>query len=82
MSDAYQRTIRVVSWSLGLVIAYTLGGKLWPVLLLWLASTVMIVFWWAYIGKYFLPPKLSRCVDEYPSVLGLGSDHDNLEDRK
>jgi uncharacterized paraquat-inducible protein A len=73
VSGAYKKTIRLACYSLGLVIAYVLGDRLWLVMLLWILFTSILMFVCGYAGKYFLPPKLSRSVDEYPSVLNLGS---------
>jgi len=72
VSDIYQRTMRVASWSVGLVIPYIFGGRLWFLLLYWIPCSMAVLFLWAYAGKYLLPPKLLRCVAEYPSILGLG----------
>jgi hypothetical protein len=72
VSGGYKKTIRVVCYSVGLVIAYVLGGRLWLVMLFWILSASILMFILGYAGKYVLPPTLSRCIDEYPSVLDLG----------
>jgi len=57
---------------LSVVIPYALGARRWVLLLWWLPSAFVLTFLWAYIGKYFLPPKLERCALEPPSIIGLG----------
>ena len=72
-SDAYRRTMTWTVAILSLLIPYLLGAKYWLVLLLWVPLMAIMSFLWAYIGKYWLPPRLVRSVVESTSTLGLGS---------
>jgi hypothetical protein len=72
VSPRYKRNMELTSWILGLLIPYLFGVRSWFVLLCWIPCTMAALFIWAWAGKYFLPPKLERCVFEPPSVLGLG----------
>jgi len=72
VSDSYKRSMQWVSWTSGLLLAYLAGARYWFLLLCWTPSTMLVLFTWMYIGKYFLPPPLARCVLEPPSILGLG----------
>jgi len=63
-----------VIYLLALIIPYLIGVKSWFLLLTWLPSIGVLAALWAYVGKYFLPPKLTsvRSESKYPSILGLG----------
>ncbi len=63
-----------MNWTVAIISAlvpYLLGAKFWLILLLWLPSTMILSFLWAYIGKYWLPPRLVRTVED-SVTLGLG----------
>jgi hypothetical protein len=73
VSTLHQKTMKIGSWSLGLLISYTLGrDRLWLVMLFWIVSTAILTFLWAYAGKYLLPPKLEKCIPGPASFHGLG----------
>jgi len=58
--------------AVALLILYLCGVGYWLALLLYVPCIAVLTFLWAYIGKYFWPPKLVRSVVDIPSVLGLG----------
>ncbi len=69
VSTLYQKTLRITCWSFALSIAYTLAVRMlgpdrfWLVtellvLLLGILFTSILAFLWAYLFKYWLPPKL------------------------
>ncbi len=73
VSTLYQKTLRITSWALALLIGYILGrNTLWLVMLFWILFTSILTFLWAYIFKYWLPPKLVRCVPDRTHFQGLG----------
>jgi hypothetical protein len=41
-------------------------------LILYVPGIAVLIFLWAYVGKYWLPPKLVRSAVEPSSILGLG----------
>jgi RHS repeat-associated protein len=71
-SDAYQRTMTWTVAVASLAIPYLLGATYWLVVLLWIPDMAVLFFLWAYVGKYWFPPKLVRSVVESTSTLGLG----------
>src|SRR5881409_2484148 len=73
VSPSYQKMMRIASYSLGLLIAYALGqDKLWRVLLFWALCNSILMFPWAYVGKYWFPPKLEKCTPDPAHFQGLG----------
>jgi uncharacterized paraquat-inducible protein A len=61
VSDAYQRAMRVFSWVAGLLIPYAFGVRFWLwLLVLWLPCVFVLIFLWAYVGKYLVPPRLEK----------------------
>ena len=81
VSDIYQRTMIWTVAILALLLPYLLGARSWLLLaLLWCPSMFVLIFLWAYAGKYWLPPKLVRSVVDRPSILGLGSGRDSEND--
>jgi hypothetical protein len=73
VSPSYQKTWRIMSYCLGLLPAYILGREtFYLVLLLWVLFTFIIGFLWLYFVKYWVPPKLARCVSDRGHFQGLG----------
>jgi uncharacterized paraquat-inducible protein A len=73
VSTLYQRTLRIASWAVALLVAYILGrDTFWLVMLYWVLFTAILTFLWAYVLKYWLPPKLVRCVSDSSHFQGLG----------
>lgn len=73
VSTLYQKTLRITSWTLALFIAYILGrDTFWLVMLWWILFTAILTFLWGYVFKYWLPPKLVRCVLDPSHYQGLG----------
>lgn len=72
VSPRYRRNMEATCWLLGLLIPYIAGARFLFILLWWVPCALTVLFMWALAGRYFLPPKLERCVFEPPSVLGLG----------
>src|SRR5437879_4923500 len=72
VSDTYKRIMNGAIYLLGFIVPYLVGVKSWFLLLAWIPTTWVLGALWVYIGKYFLPPKLSRVPSEpkYPSILG------------
>src|SRR5580698_7817637 len=58
ISGSYRRTMNYVVYLLSFLIPYALGVRSWFLLLSWLPSIWVLAGIWAYVGKYFLPPKL------------------------
>ena len=73
VTSSYERGIQLITWPLTLLSLYLFGLRNWWILLCWVPLAMVLMFLWAYIGKYFFPPRLQRNVLEPPSVLGLGS---------
>jgi uncharacterized paraquat-inducible protein A len=72
VSTLYQKTLRITSWTFALLIAYVLGrDTFWLVLLLWILFTVILTFLWAYVFKYWLPPKLVCCAPDPKHFQGI-----------
>src|SRR6266568_8720906 len=74
ISDRYRRVMNWTVYLLGFVIPYLIGVRSWFLLLAWIPSIWVLAGLWAYVGIYFLPPRLSggRSEPKYPSILGLG----------
>jgi hypothetical protein len=74
VSDFDRRLCKGCSYFFGFLIPYLLGARpLWVFMVCAILSTAIVSFLWAYVIKYFVPPKLARCEDGYPSsTLGLG----------
>ena len=73
VSPSYQKMMRLASYSLGLLIAYILGqDNIWLVMLFWILCTGIIAGLWAYVGKYWFPPKLEKCSSDPAHFQGLG----------
>lgn len=77
--DKFKRVIPWLAWPSGLAVAYVIFSKWWLTLALWIPFTWCIgggmTFIWVYVGKYFFPPKLEKCVTKSPvdptSPLGI-----------
>ena len=73
VSTLYQKTWRVVSWSIALLIGFILGRPtLWLILLWWVLFTFIVSSLCVYIVKYWLPPRLVRCASDPDHLQGLG----------
>ena len=72
ISDAYRRYMNWTIYVLSFVIPYLLGARYWWLLIWWLPCIWVLAFVWAYVGKYFIPPRLEACVFDPPSILGIG----------
>jgi hypothetical protein len=72
VADAYKTAVKWISIPIGPLLLSFLGLELWVVLLCGLPLSLFLGGAWAYIGKYWIPPRLERAVS-YPSgVQGLG----------
>jgi hypothetical protein len=74
VSGIYLFTTKWLSWAFGMLIAYLIGARGWWLLLWCIVFTLVVAFLWAYIGKYLIPPRLSRVGPESNDIqrLGLG----------
>lgn len=51
---------------------WVFGVKLWVLLICWIPLAAFLGGFWTYAGKYAIPPKLEKCVEDAGPFQGLG----------